>query len=122
MIDTFRDSNKVAAFVCAPPSQTFHVVKLKDGNGVCSIAPVNQSGMLVNGGFFAFRQQIFDFMRDGEELVGAPFERLIAKDLILGYKYDRFWSMDTFKEQQELSDTCTQGDAPWEVWKGKKKA
>jgi hypothetical protein len=27
--------------------------------------------------------------------------------------------MDTFKEQQELSDICARGDAPWEVWKTK---
>jgi hypothetical protein len=25
--------------------------------------------------------------------------------------------MDTFKEQQELSDMATLGNAPWEVWK-----
>ena len=25
--------------------------------------------------------------------------------------------MDTFKEQQELSDLYTRGDAPWEIWK-----
>jgi hypothetical protein len=35
----------------------------------------------------------------------------------MGYRYDRFWAMDTFKEQQELSDLCARGEAPWEVWK-----
>ncbi len=25
--------------------------------------------------------------------------------------------MDTFKEQQELTDLNNQGNAPWEVWK-----
>jgi hypothetical protein len=25
--------------------------------------------------------------------------------------------MDTFKEQQELTDMFNQGNAPWEVWK-----
>ena len=54
--------------------------------------------------------------------MGKPFDRLIKKGLIMGYKYDRFWSMDTFKEQQELSDICSRGDAPWEVWKKGKKS
>ena len=56
-------------------------------------------------------------MKPGEELVMQPFERLIQKDLLLGYKCDRFWAMDTFKEQQELTDLNNQGNAPWEVWK-----
>jgi glucose-1-phosphate cytidylyltransferase len=120
MIEAFKKSGKIAAFICAPPSQTFHVVKLKDGDAVSNIEPVNQSGMLVNGGFFVLRTEIFQYMQDGEELVGPPLERLMAKDLLMGYRYDRFWSMDTFKEQQELSDMCTHGDAPWEVWKSKR--
>jgi glucose-1-phosphate cytidylyltransferase len=78
---------------------------------------VKESGIRVNGGFFIFRKKIFDYLNDGEDLVGPPFERLIKKNLLMGYQYDRFWSMDTFKEQQELSDICTRGDAPWEVWK-----
>ena len=27
--------------------------------------------------------------------------------------------MDTFKEQQELTDLFERGEAPWEVWKKK---
>jgi glucose-1-phosphate cytidylyltransferase len=119
MVNKFKHSGKVAAFVCVPPSQTFHVVKLKNRTRVVSIQPVRQSGLLINGGFFVFRKGIFNFIRDGEELVGPPFDRLIAKNLVMGYKYNRFWSMDTFKEQQELSDMCTRGEAPWEIWKSK---
>jgi glucose-1-phosphate cytidylyltransferase len=118
MVSEFKRSRKVAAFVCAPPSQTFHVVRL-DGNGndVVGIEAVRDSGLLINGGYFIFRREIFDYLREGEELVGEPFNRLMKKRLIIGYRYDRFWSMDTFKEQQELSDVCARGDAPWEVWK-----
>jgi NDP-sugar pyrophosphorylase family protein len=56
-------------------------------------------------------------MKNGEELVLDPFQRLIDVDLLMGYKYERFWSMDTFKEQQELTDMYNQGYAAWEVWK-----
>jgi glucose-1-phosphate cytidylyltransferase len=117
MLKKFQRSDKVGAFVCAPPSQTFHIVQLKNGSRVSKITSVKESGIRVNGGFFIFRKKIFDYLNDGEDLVGPPFERLIKKNLLMGYQYDRFWSMDTFKEQQELSDICTRGDAPWEVWK-----
>jgi glucose-1-phosphate cytidylyltransferase len=117
MIDAFAGSGKIASFVCAPPSQTFHVVTMLDGDRVEKIKPVRESGLLVNCGFFALRPKIFDYIRDGDDLVGPPFDRLVAEDQLMGYRYDRFWCMDTFKEQQELSDLCARGEAPWEVWK-----
>jgi len=99
MIAAFKRSGKVAAFVCAPPSQTFHVVGLGKNRRVKRIQPVKDSGLLVNCGFFVFRREIFDYIEDGDDLVGRPFDRLIAEDKLMGYCYDRFWCMDTFKEQ-----------------------
>jgi glucose-1-phosphate cytidylyltransferase len=117
MVDSFRASDKVAAFMAVPPSQSFHLVDIEDGGHVVSIRPVNETPLLINGGFFALRPEIFDFMEPGEELVLEPFSRLIKERKLLGYRYERFWCMDTFKEQQELTDLYNSGCAPWEVWK-----
>ncbi len=56
-------------------------------------------------------------MRPGDELVLAPFARLIEERKLLAYRCERFWCMDTFKEQQELTDLANSGRAPWELWK-----
>jgi glucose-1-phosphate cytidylyltransferase len=117
MIETFRSSGKVAAFVAVPPSQSFHVVDIDADGHVASLKPVGESNLLINGGYFIFRQEIFDYIEPGEELVLKPFSRLIEQRQLLGYRYDRFWCMDTFKEQQELTDLCNANRAPWEVWK-----
>jgi glucose-1-phosphate cytidylyltransferase len=117
MIAEFKASGKVAALVCAPPSQSFHVVSLGEKRKVGKIQYVRDAGILINGGFFVFKKDIFNYMKNGEELVLDPFQRLIDADLLMGYKYERFWSMDTFKEQQELTDMYNQGCAAWEVWK-----
>jgi glucose-1-phosphate cytidylyltransferase len=117
MVDPFAKSGKVATFLCALPSQSFHVVEMNNGGSVKRLQYVREAGVLVNAGYFVLRKEIFDYMRPGEELVIQPFNRLIEKDLLAGYKYDRFWAMDTFKEQQELTDLYNQGKAPWEVWK-----
>ena len=77
-----------------------------------------ESNLLINGGFFVLRPEIFDYIEPGEELVLAPFQRLIKDRKLHGYQYDRFWCMDTFKEQQQLTDLYNSGRAPWEVWKG----
>ncbi|HEY1280931.1 MAG TPA: glucose-1-phosphate cytidylyltransferase [Acidimicrobiales bacterium] len=117
MVDTFKASDKVASFLAVRPSQSFHLVHVDDEGDVASIQPVAESNLLINGGFFVLRQEIFDYMEPGEELVVEPFRRLIKDRKLLGYRYERFWCMDTFKEQQQLTDLYNSGRAPWEVWK-----
>jgi NDP-sugar pyrophosphorylase family protein len=61
-------------------------------------------------------------MREGEELVVQPFQRLIGEDQLMGYPYDGFYaSMDTFKDKQHLDDLYARGSAPWEVWKSQER-
>lgn len=117
-IDHFQRRNKLAGFVCVKPSQSFHVVTMEDGDLVSDIRHVEHSGVRMNGGFFILRNEIFRYMRPGEELVVEPFQRLIPERQLLAYNYDGFWAcMDTFKEKQQLEDLYARGDAPWEVWK-----
>src|SRR3954453_3176886 len=118
MVDSFRTSGKVASFMAVRPSQSFHLVEMDDDGEVSGIQPVRDSNILINGGFFVLRQEIFDYIEAGEELVVEPFTRLIKERRLLGYRYEHFWCMDTFKEQQQLTDMFNSGRAPWEVWKG----
>ena len=117
MVRDFSATDKVATFLCATPSQTFHVVSLDEQKNVQGITNVRDSNIIVNAGYFVLRQSIFDYMNFGEELVLEPFQRLIKEKKLLAYKHGGFWAMDTFKEQQELTDLYNAGNAPWEVWK-----
>lgn len=117
-LDAFRASGKVAALVTVRPSVTFHVVKMGAGQSVASIEHVRQSDLWINAGFFAFRREIFDYMRAGEELVLEPFGRLIAEDQLMAYRHEGFFTgMDTFKEKQLFDELYTSGRMPWAVWK-----
>ena len=65
------------------------------------------------------RQEIFDYIRDGEELVEEPFRRLIEGRMLMAHPHEGFWAcMDTFKEKQDLDDVYSRGNAPWAVWNG----
>jgi glucose-1-phosphate cytidylyltransferase len=118
MIDHFVQSGKVAAFLCVQPTQSFHVVSLGEEHRVTGIQSLARSGLYINGGYFIFRKEIFQYMQEGEELVEEPFRRLVDKGLLAGYRHDGFWlPMDTFKDKQLLEDMYARGAAPWEVWK-----
>ena len=118
MLEFFKRSDKVACFLCVKPNQTFHYVKLAADGSVESIQDTTKSGLTVNGGFFIFKQAIFDYIQDGEELVHEPFDRLIAENQLVAYQYDGFWScMDTFKDKQKFDEMHLKGEAPWQVWR-----
>ena len=118
MIEAFRGQDAVACFAGVAPTQSFHLVSVEEGGRVRSIQHVKNVGMRVNGGVFVFRRQIFDWMKAGEELVEAPFQRLAAAGKLIAYPYDGFWAcLDTFKDKQLLEDLYSRGHVPWEVWK-----
>jgi len=116
-LDRFRRSGKVGAFVAVKPPWTFHLVDFQDDGLVKSVRHVGETNVRINGGFFAFRRDVFDYIKPGEELVIEPFQRLITAGELFAYKHDGFWAcMDTFKERQLLEEMHGAGKAPWEVW------
>jgi glucose-1-phosphate cytidylyltransferase len=118
VIDRFESGGKIANFVSVRPNLTFHAVCSGPDGCVREIKPVMETDLRVNGGYFLFRRQIFDYMRAGEELVLEPFERLIKADQLVTHQHDGFTaSMDTFKDKQGLDELYSKGRAPWEVWR-----
>ncbi len=117
-LERFRSHDRTASFLCVRPPLTCHFVVARDDGEVTSVQDVAQTGLRVNGGFFIFRAEIFDYLRNGEDLVVGAFQRLLARNQLLAYQYDGFWQpMDTFKDKQRLDDMYARGEAPWEVWK-----
>lgn len=122
MVDYFFRSGRYGCFLCVKPSQTFHIVSLRNGYLVEKIQYVRETDIKINGGYFIFRKEIFQYIEDGEDLILEPFQRLIEEEKLIAYKYTKFWHcMDTFKEQQELNDMLERGEAPWLVWNNNKK-
>jgi glucose-1-phosphate cytidylyltransferase len=120
-INNFMRHDKTAIFLSVKPNQTFHVVSTREDGLVTAIQSVTNSNLRINGGFFAFKKDIFKFINEGEELVLEPFQRLMEKQELMSYEYDGFWAcMDTFKEKQILDEMYSQGKAAWQVWKSNK--
>ena len=117
-LNLFLQSGKIGAFISIRPTHSFHVVTFRNGRELAGIKPIHDSDIWLNGGYFIFRKEIFEYIREGEELVNEPFRRLIDEDQLMTLKYEGFWvAMDTFKDKQFLDDLVAQDKAPWEVWK-----
>ena len=113
----FQDSEAVAKFLAVTPPVSYHRVEVSEAGVVSGIEPMADSDIRINGGFFVFRQSIFDHMNDGEELVMEPFNRLLKEGKLEAAHCDTFWApMDTFKDKQRLDDLFASGAVPWMVW------
>jgi glucose-1-phosphate cytidylyltransferase len=118
VIERFESAGKIANFVSVRPNLSFHAVSARPDGRVSEIKPVMDTDLRINGGFFLFRREIFDYMGPGEELVQEPFDRLIQADQLLTHAHDGFTaSMDTFKDKQHFDELYAKGRAPWEVWR-----
>lgn len=116
-LDHFYQQDKIASFLAVQPSQSFHVVSLNGDSLVENIQPVGCSDLWINGGFFALKQAIFDYIQDGEELVLEPFQRLIQRKELVAYRNPGFWAcMDTLKEKMLFDEMYAKGKTPWTVW------
>ena len=120
-IDHFIARDTIASFVAVKPRHSFHVVSLENDDRVSEIQHLTKSRIWINGGFFIFKKEIFEYLQNGEELVEEPFQRLIEEGELITYKHEGFWaSMDTFKDKQQLGEMYRNGNAPWQVWNSKK--
>jgi glucose-1-phosphate cytidylyltransferase len=113
----------VATFLSVPPSHSFHTVDADSSGRVQRIQEIGQSETWMNGGYFIFNKEFFNYLGDGEEMVQEPFNRLIAEDRLCTMRYSGFWScMDTYKELEMLHDMNSKDETPWALWNKDKKS
>lgn len=117
----FKKSGAVASFISVKPNLSYHTVAIDRDHTVSEMRPFEESDIRINGGYFILHNEIFDYIKDGEELVQEPFQRLIQEGKLIAYPYEGFWGcMDTFKDKQLLDELHDKGKAPWTIWNGKK--
>lgn len=117
LIAEFKRRDAIGMFLSVRPHYSTHFVRRDSEGRVLSIDDVVRANAWINGGFFIFSRQIFEYIRPGEELVEEPFHRLIDAGKLFAIEYDGFWRcMDTLKDLQALETLIGSGDAPWTLW------
>ncbi|MEO5325349.1 sugar phosphate nucleotidyltransferase [Mesorhizobium sp. CC13] len=114
MLARFEASGMYGCFLAVRAPLTYHLADIDETGRVRALRGTDTSDIWINGGYFIFRPEIFDYMNDGEELVLEPFARLIADNKLMAYKHEGFWrSMDTLRDWQSLEDMVENGEMPW---------
>jgi glucose-1-phosphate cytidylyltransferase len=117
LIEEFYRREAVGMFLSVRPNFSGHFLRCASDGRVLSVDDVVRANARINGGFFIFSKKIFDYVQPGDELVEAPFQRLIDEGRLYTCEYDGFWRcMDTFKDLQALETLMSTGSPPWALW------
>ncbi|MFA5412032.1 MAG: sugar phosphate nucleotidyltransferase [Candidatus Micrarchaeia archaeon] len=74
----------------------------------------------INGGFFAFNKDVFDYLDDNCVLEEEPLRKMTADNELAAYRHDGFWTaMDTAKDVDRLNALWRTGVMPHTDFRGK---
>jgi glucose-1-phosphate cytidylyltransferase len=122
-IADFERRGVTASFVAVRPVQSFHGVQSDEDGIVTAFGAIGDAGFSINTGFFCLRSDIFEYMKEGDELVEQPFQRLIARRQLGVFRHEGFWQpMDTFKDKMAFDSMDARGECPWMLWKHERSA
>jgi glucose-1-phosphate cytidylyltransferase len=117
MIEDFESKNVVASLAGVSGWQSFHTIDATADGFATRISDRGDDELIINGGYFVLRHDVFDYIEPGDELVEKPFSRLMERRLLAVYRHHGFWrAMDTFKDKITLDRMAARGDCPWAVW------
>jgi glucose-1-phosphate cytidylyltransferase len=116
-VERFAARDVIASFVSVRSAQSFHAVQADADGMVTNVGLMPDQQLWINGGYFVLRSNIFDYIREGEELVEQPFARLVQEHRLLTLPWQGFWQcMDTFKDKITFDRLEARGNCPWMVW------
>ncbi|HBS86793.1 MAG: glucose-1-phosphate cytidylyltransferase [Bacteroidetes bacterium GWF2_38_335] len=119
LLEFHKKSKVIATLTATKPFGRFGTIQLDDTDVVTSFQEKPEDeGSWINGGFFVFEPEIFDFIEnDNTILEREPLEMLSGKGQLAAYKHNGFWrAMDSLRDKKTLEDYWETGNAPWKIW------
>jgi len=114
-----RKMKTVGTLTCVHLQSRFGLIKPGNDNLVESFMEKPVLYDFVNGGYYAFKKDIFDYLDKDESCVleTTPLEAMVKKKQLAMYRHDGFWyAMDTYKDYLDLNRMWDDGKRPWKVW------
>jgi glucose-1-phosphate cytidylyltransferase len=110
-----RQHGKLATVTAVRPPARFGRLVLDDRQVIAFEEKRQAAEGWVNGGFFVFEPEVFDYLRGDETMLERePLETLAAEGQLMAFQHHGFWQpMDTLREKQQLEALWESGRAPW---------
>ena len=111
-----KEKNRIATVTAVRPLSRFGVLDLDNQNTVTNFREKPPAETWVNGGFFIFKPEIFNYLKPDIILEKEPLQKLAADNELSAFKHEGFWQpMDTCRESKMLNELWDAGQAPWRI-------
>ena len=110
-----RSHGRLATVTAVRPPVRFGELSIEK-NRVTKFQEKPQAGEgWINGGFFVFEPDVFDFISDDSILLERePLEQITEKGELMVYQHPGYWQcMDTVRDKATLEDLWVNDKAPW---------
>jgi glucose-1-phosphate cytidylyltransferase len=109
-----ESSGKIATVTAVRPFSRFGILDIDSKENVTSFREKPQDEGWVNGGFFIFQPEIFNYLNPNIVLENEPLQKLSSEQELAAFKHEGFWQpMDTFRELKMLTALWDSGQPPW---------
>lgn len=119
LVEFHKSHGKIATVTAVRPPARFGGLNI-EGDQVTEFTEKPQAGGgWINGGFFVFEPEIFNYLVDDKTILERdPLERLAADRQLMAFKHAGFWQpMDTIRDKEFLEECWVSGRAQWKIWK-----
>jgi glucose-1-phosphate cytidylyltransferase len=117
MVSRFAATAAAVSMLAVPLQSSHHVVSIGESGVITRVTPVRDLLQWENGGYFIMRPEIFDHIKEGEDLVEDALARLVPQGKVIAYPHKGYWTpADTVKERAQMEEMYYRGDCPWMIW------
>ena len=118
LVTFHKEKKSLATLTAIHPPERFGVLNLS-GDYVTEFHEKHTGeSSWINGGFFVFEPEIFDYLHDDSTVLErTPLETLAKEQKLAAFKHNGFWHpMDTLRDKKHLEDLWASEKAPWKIW------
>jgi glucose-1-phosphate cytidylyltransferase len=109
------DHKKIATVTSVRPAARFGEMKISSNQVINFQEKPQASEGWINGGFFVFNPEIFNYLEDDETILEkSPLENLCKDNQLMAFQHNGYWQcMDTLRDKSHLNELWESGKAPW---------
>ena len=119
LISFHKSNESVATLTAIHPPERFGVLDIS-GKYVTEFHEKHRGeSSWINGGFFVFEPQIFDYLKEGDSTIleRKPLETLASEKKLTAFKHNGFWyPMGTLRDKNYLENLWKNNKAQWKIW------
>jgi glucose-1-phosphate cytidylyltransferase len=118
LISFHKEKKSLATLTAIHPPERFGVLNLS-GDYVTEFHEKHSGeSSWINGGFFVFEPEIFDYLQDDSTVLErTPLETLAKEQKLTAFKHNGFWHpIDTLRDKKHLENLWASEKASWKIW------